>query len=135
MIETAPLIVINAVGLTRRLLSQAPRLKTLADSGWARSLREVVPAVTCTAQATILTGREPGGHGVVTHARRAAALFETARAGVGAHLLGLDLDTLAATDRGIADPPPVDPGPAGARVTRVFGFTIRPGREGDPSGA
>lgn len=30
-----------------------------------RSLREVVPAVTCTAQASILTGKPPDGHGIV----------------------------------------------------------------------
>ncbi len=30
-----------------------------------RPLREVVPAVTCTAQATLLTGRTPEEHGVV----------------------------------------------------------------------
>jgi predicted AlkP superfamily pyrophosphatase or phosphodiesterase len=43
----------------------APQLKRLADSGWVRSLHEVVPAVTCTAQASILTGKLPSGHGVV----------------------------------------------------------------------
>ncbi len=63
--KTAPLIVINAVGLTPRLLPLAPRLQTLADSGWCRPLREVLPAVTCTAQASILTGRSPQGHGIV----------------------------------------------------------------------
>ncbi|MDR3636687.1 MAG: alkaline phosphatase family protein [Isosphaeraceae bacterium] len=63
--EPAPLIVINAVGLTGRLLAHAPRLKALAASGWLRSLHEVVPAVTCTAQASILTGQPPEGHGIV----------------------------------------------------------------------
>src|SRR4051794_17880088 len=43
----------------------APRLKALAESGWRRGLREVVPAVTCTAQATLLTGLPPQGHGIV----------------------------------------------------------------------
>ena len=65
MADTAPLILVNAVGLTPRLLPHAPRLKALADSGWSRSLREVVPAVTCTAQASLLTGQPPQGHGVV----------------------------------------------------------------------
>jgi len=63
--ETAPLVLINAVGLTGRLLGLAPRLNALAGAGWRRSLREVVPAVTCTAQATLLTGLPPEGHGVV----------------------------------------------------------------------
>jgi predicted AlkP superfamily pyrophosphatase or phosphodiesterase len=63
--EPAPLILINAVGLTGRLLAMAPRLKALAESGWRRSLVEVVPAVTCSAQASFLTGLPPEGHGVV----------------------------------------------------------------------
>src|SRR5205823_8753030 len=36
--ELQPLVLINAVGLTERLLAHAPRLKPLADSGWVRSL-------------------------------------------------------------------------------------------------
>jgi predicted AlkP superfamily pyrophosphatase or phosphodiesterase len=63
--ERQPLILIDAVGLTRKLLDFAPRLRQLGDSGWVRSIREVVPAVTCTAQATILTGRLPREHGIV----------------------------------------------------------------------
>lgn len=62
---TAPLVLVLAVGLTRRLLPHAPRLRRLAERGWVKSLREVVPAVTCTAQATLLTGEEPSGHGIV----------------------------------------------------------------------
>ncbi|MGO9915381.1 MAG: alkaline phosphatase family protein [Isosphaeraceae bacterium] len=63
--ELQPLVLINAVGLTRKLLPDAPGLRQLAGRGWVRSLNEVVPAVTCTAQATILTGRPPGEHGIV----------------------------------------------------------------------
>jgi predicted AlkP superfamily pyrophosphatase or phosphodiesterase len=63
--EQQPLVLINAVGLTRMLLPHAPRLEGLARAGWMRSLEEVVPAVTCTAQASILTGRTPQGHGIV----------------------------------------------------------------------
>jgi predicted AlkP superfamily pyrophosphatase or phosphodiesterase len=61
----SPLVLINAVGLTSRLLPSAPRLAALAHSGWSRPLREVVPAVTCTAQATILTGQTVDRHGIV----------------------------------------------------------------------
>ncbi|HEY2154341.1 MAG TPA: nucleotide pyrophosphatase/phosphodiesterase family protein [Isosphaeraceae bacterium] len=57
----------NAVGLTRRLLPLAPRLNALARSGWSRVLREAVPAVTCTAQASMLTGTPPRDHGVVAN--------------------------------------------------------------------
>ncbi len=64
---TAPLVLINAVGLTPRLLPFAPRLSALAKTGWVSSLREVTPAVTCTAQATLLTGQPPSGHGVVAN--------------------------------------------------------------------
>src|SRR5438445_7697052 len=59
------LVLINAVGLTRRLLRYAPRLSALATAGWGVSLREVVPAVTCTAQATFLTGQTADRHGIV----------------------------------------------------------------------
>ena len=37
----APLLLINAVGLTARLLPSAPRLAALAKTGWQRSLREI----------------------------------------------------------------------------------------------
>ncbi len=59
------LLLINAVGLTPRLLPHAPRLRALAEAGWARPLREVVPAVTCAAQATLLTGQPAERHGIV----------------------------------------------------------------------
>lgn len=62
-----PLVLINAVGLTRRLLPRAPRLAALAASGWTRGLIEALPAVTSTAQASILTGRLPQEHGVVAN--------------------------------------------------------------------
>ena len=67
MTSSSPLIVINAVGMTSRLLAHAPRLQALAQQGWSRSLRETLPAVTCTAQATILTGKPPSEHGVVAN--------------------------------------------------------------------
>src|SRR5437660_305046 len=56
------LLLINAVGLTGRLLGSAPRLRALAEVGWRRPLRETLPAVTCTAQASLLTGREASRH-------------------------------------------------------------------------
>jgi predicted AlkP superfamily pyrophosphatase or phosphodiesterase len=63
--ERQPLIVLNTVALTSRHLPLAPRLYGLAQSGWTRPLREVVPAVTCTAQASMLTGKLPEEHGIV----------------------------------------------------------------------
>ncbi len=62
-----PLVLLNAVGLTSRLLAHAPRLQALAKQGWLRPLREVVPAVTCTAQATLLTGASAQQHGIVAN--------------------------------------------------------------------
>jgi predicted AlkP superfamily pyrophosphatase or phosphodiesterase len=60
-----PLVLLNAVGLTSRLLPHAPRLQALAKAGWLVPLRELVPAVTCTAQAAILTGQPTQKHGIV----------------------------------------------------------------------
>src|SRR5207253_9105067 len=55
----------NTVGLTSRLLPLAPRLHALAQAGWSRPMREVLPAVTCSAQASMLTGKLPEEHGIV----------------------------------------------------------------------
>jgi predicted AlkP superfamily pyrophosphatase or phosphodiesterase len=46
-------------------LPHAPHLHALAGKGWLRPLREVLPAVTCTAQASMLTGVQPEQHGIV----------------------------------------------------------------------
>ena len=62
-----PVVVLNAVGLTPRLLAHAPRLSAVAAGGWMADMPEVLPAVTCTAQATLLTGLPPSGHGVVAN--------------------------------------------------------------------
>src|SRR5258706_7115187 len=60
-----PLVILNTVGLTSRLLPLAPRLHALAQSQWSRPMREVLPAVTCSAQASMLTGKLPQQHGIV----------------------------------------------------------------------
>src|SRR6266446_2212406 len=60
-----PLVILNTVGLTSRLLPLAPRLHALAQAAWSRPLHEVIPAVTCTAQASMLTGKLPQEHGIV----------------------------------------------------------------------
>ncbi|MGL6076567.1 MAG: alkaline phosphatase family protein [Fimbriiglobus sp.] len=60
-----PVVVLNAVGLTPRLWPLAPRLQKAVS--WHVPVREVLPAVTCTAQATILTGRSPEQHGIVAN--------------------------------------------------------------------
>ena len=55
-------VVINVVGLTQELLPHAPRLTRL---GHSRAWQGVSPAVTMTAQATMLTGMLPREHGIV----------------------------------------------------------------------
>ena len=62
-----PIVLINAVGLTPRLLPHAPRLSALAQRGWLADMPEALPAVTCTAQATILTGQPASKHGIVAN--------------------------------------------------------------------
>ena len=56
-------VVLNVVGLTPRLLTHAPRIAaaTAGHAPWTPP----VPAVTCTAQATMLTGTSPAEHGIV----------------------------------------------------------------------
>ncbi len=56
------LCVIDVVGLTPRLVAHAPRIREI---GAARAWSGPLPAVTCTAQATMLTGEGPARHGIV----------------------------------------------------------------------
>ena len=60
-----PLLVLDVVGLTPGLLRHTPRLAALGRAGFSASLGGVLPAVTCSAQATMLTGRMPRDHGIV----------------------------------------------------------------------
>ena len=60
-----PLVVLDVVGMTPKLLADMPRLRALADSGWQAELSTVLPAVTCSAQSTFLTGLMPSEHGIV----------------------------------------------------------------------
>ncbi|GIH26464.1 alkaline phosphatase family protein [Acrocarpospora phusangensis] len=57
-----PLVVIDVVGLTPRLLDHMPNLRAL---GAPATLGTVLPAVTCSVQSTLLTGRQPRDHGIV----------------------------------------------------------------------
>jgi predicted AlkP superfamily pyrophosphatase or phosphodiesterase len=63
-----PLVVIDVVGLTHEMLGpNTPQISHLASEGFARPMGGVFPAVTCTAQSTILTGLSPQGHGIVAN--------------------------------------------------------------------
>lgn len=70
--------------------------------------------------------REGQTGGVVSHAGRAAALFEGVARDAGPRLLGLDLIAMAATARRVAERPPTDASPTGAPVAVVFDFRIEP---------
>ncbi|MPV51459.1 alkaline phosphatase family protein [Pseudactinotalea sp. HY160] len=59
------LLVLDVVGLTPRLLEHMPRLRRVADRGYQATLETVLPAVTCSAQSTFLTGLLPTDHGIV----------------------------------------------------------------------
>ncbi|MFL6124913.1 alkaline phosphatase family protein [Actinophytocola sp.] len=60
-----PLVVVDVVGMTPKLLAHMPNLSALARSGWQADLGTVLPAVTCSVQSTFLTGRMPNEHGIV----------------------------------------------------------------------
>jgi predicted AlkP superfamily pyrophosphatase or phosphodiesterase len=60
--------ILNVVGLTPRLLGpHMPRLARAAQAGGMIRVQPVLPAVTCTAQSTYLTGLPPSGHGAVAN--------------------------------------------------------------------
>jgi predicted AlkP superfamily pyrophosphatase or phosphodiesterase len=62
------LLVLNVVGVTHQMLGpNTPHLKQLADDGFSRPMGTVLPAVTCTAQSTLLTGTLPRSHGIVAN--------------------------------------------------------------------
>jgi predicted AlkP superfamily pyrophosphatase or phosphodiesterase len=61
-----PLLAIIVVGLTPRHLGiHTPRLQALARDGAMLPLQTVTPAVTCSVQASFMTGLTPRDHGIV----------------------------------------------------------------------
>src|SRR3954447_17580963 len=61
-----PTLVLLTVGLTaRHLRPDTPRLSRLAAAGGMRPLVTITPAVTCSVQATFMTGLLPRDHGIV----------------------------------------------------------------------
>jgi predicted AlkP superfamily pyrophosphatase or phosphodiesterase len=61
-----PTLVILAVGLSPRHIGpDTPHIGALVRAGASRSLETVTPAVTCTVQATFMTGALPREHGIV----------------------------------------------------------------------
>ena len=62
---TPRVAVINVVGLTPALLPHLPRLQAFAVRGQVAPVAPMLPAVTCSVQATYLTGEWPSEHGIV----------------------------------------------------------------------
>jgi predicted AlkP superfamily pyrophosphatase or phosphodiesterase len=63
-----PTLVILVVGLSpRHIGSDTPHIGALARAGGLRPLASITPAVTCTVQATFMTGALPRDHGIVAN--------------------------------------------------------------------
>jgi|TARA_B110000037_G_scaffold39160_1_gene48329 predicted AlkP superfamily pyrophosphatase or phosphodiesterase len=59
-------VVINVVGLTSSLIGEStPNIKAFADRNRQKSIKPAFPAVTCTAQSNMVTGRPASEHGAV----------------------------------------------------------------------
>ncbi|MDH4444859.1 MAG: alkaline phosphatase family protein [Akkermansiaceae bacterium] len=68
IIQRMRLAVINLVGLSRSLLGpNMPRLTDFAERTGLQSYPPAFPAVTCTAQSSIVTGTSPATHGIVAN--------------------------------------------------------------------
>ena len=81
-----PLVVLNIVGLTPELIgAHTPNLARFAARGGLRPLRTVTPAVTCSVQATFLTGLPPAATG---RSATAGCSATSARSGSGASRTG-----------------------------------------------
>lgn len=66
MSQMQPTAVLNIVGLTPGLIGpHMPRVTEFSRRGSLATIAPVLPAVTCSVQATYLTGRWPSEHGVV----------------------------------------------------------------------
>ncbi|SHI05063.1 alkaline phosphatase family protein [Ferrimonas marina] len=74
---TQRLMVVNLVGLSRNLIGPAtPNLLALQQRGSSGTIAPVMPAVTCSAQTSYLTGTLPQDHGVVGNGWYHKALCE-----------------------------------------------------------
>ncbi|MGM0507164.1 MAG: alkaline phosphatase family protein, partial [Bacteroidota bacterium] len=59
-------VVLNVVGLTPdRIGTETPFLSTYLEDAALYPVKSMLPAVTCSVQATYLTGKEPSDHGIV----------------------------------------------------------------------
>ncbi|MCA1185154.1 MULTISPECIES: alkaline phosphatase family protein [unclassified Saccharopolyspora] len=60
-----PVLLLDIVGMTPAQLRHMPSVAALGARGARAELGTVLPAVTCSAQSTFLTGRMPAEHGIV----------------------------------------------------------------------
>lgn len=75
---TKPLFVVNVVGLTAAMVGEhTPHIAKVAAEGVRRRLGTVLPAVTCSAQSTLLTGLPVREHGIVANGWYFRDLAET----------------------------------------------------------
>lgn len=59
-------VVLNVVALSSRLIGEyTPFLKKWSEKGKQLNIEPILPAVTCSAQATYFTGKHPSEHGIV----------------------------------------------------------------------
>ncbi|ASV31436.1 alkaline phosphatase family protein [Maribacter cobaltidurans] len=59
-------VVINVVGLTKRLIGEhTPFIKSFLGRGKSTFIKPMLPAVTCSVQSTYVTGKWPSDHGIV----------------------------------------------------------------------
>ena len=63
------IVVISVVGLEHKHLSShlTPNISALAEKGENAKMEPVFPAVTCTVQASILSGKYPNEHGIISN--------------------------------------------------------------------
>lgn len=59
------ILLLDVVGLTSRVLASMPHLRAMGERGRTVPLDTILPAVTCSVQSTILTGKMPRDHGIV----------------------------------------------------------------------
>ena len=62
---TEKVLLLDVVGLTADALRHMPRLSRMARAGGRAELGTVLPAVTCSVQSSVLTGKMPSSHGIV----------------------------------------------------------------------
>ena len=74
-----PTMVINCAALSRAMIQSgfAPNLARLASAGRLLDLQSSFPALTCSVQATLVTGRPPSEHGIVGNGFYLGELAET----------------------------------------------------------